>query len=385
MDPAEDVFAGPPQSPPAPRDHSGGEFVPVEDILRIRHVGGYAPFLTFCTTHHAGPPKLAGDLAALVIFLHETIRDLQHDPALSAAATVFTGNTLAGLRPDARWERATDGTITVGTDDEQFDPALLLENLHTATQEEIQSFLEAVEDWVHWDPLPIPTPPPLPGLNGTAAYTRPPLPRWSFSTADGEPIPYGHLWEEHPPPQEAYSRTTHPERFAGLHQVAAALIDHLTTTYHVTAHEGPAGAQDLLDPPDHVLRTVRLTPALAEAAPLTIVLTPEPAVIVHAGVLCELTFPDCPCDACDTALEDQADELEHLVLAVAAGTFQERYPVGHQRTYDYTWAAPDGSSSSGYSGTPPTDSPTRLHHAEDRLAGLPHGWQPWPPSPPGRT
>ena len=151
MDPAEDVFAGPAQAPPAPLEHPAGLFVPVEDIPHIRHVAGYAPFLAFCTTHPARPQELAGDLAALVSFLHKNIRELQHQPVLAAAATVFVGNTLVSLRPDAQWERGSDGTLTVGTDDNQFDPALLLENLHLASADEIQSFLEAVEDWVRWE------------------------------------------------------------------------------------------------------------------------------------------------------------------------------------------------------------------------------------------
>lgn len=107
--------------------------------------------------------------------------------------------------------------------------------------------------------------------------------------------------------------------------------------------------------------------------------TAEPAVIVHAGAWCELAFPDCACDACDETAEGQAGELEPIVLAVAAGTFRERYPLGKQAAYEYAWASPDGSSETASTTDPPTDSPTQRQDTEHRLAALTHGWQPWPP------
>ena len=108
-------------------------------------------------------------------------------------------------------------------------------------------------------------------------------------------------------------------------------------------------------------------------------LTGDPAVLVHAGALCELTFPDCACDACDETAQSEAEGLEQFVLAVTAGTFRERYPLGRQAAYEYAWAAPDGSYETASTTDPPTDSPTHRQNTEHRLTALPRGWQPWPP------
>ena len=112
---------------------------------------------------------------------------------------------------------------------------------------------------------------------------------------------------------------------------------------------------------------------------MTIVTTAEPAVIFHAGAWCELSFPNCACDACDETAQSEAESLEQFVLAVTAGTFRERYPLGPQRAYEYAWTAPDGSYETASTSAPPTDSPTHHQDTQRRLAALPQGWQPWPP------
>ncbi|GGG69633.1 hypothetical protein GCM10011374_37620 [Kocuria dechangensis] len=381
MEAAEDVFDGPAQLPPAPPASGQGWYRAARAAdLGIRHVSGYAPFLTFCTTHQTEPRQLAGDLPALVSFLREHTRQLQRDTGLSAAATVFVGNTLVSLRPDARWETTDEGITTVGTDDFPFVVAPVLDQLRMATPGQAARFVARVQEWAGADPPPVPALPPV----GSGPYLRPPLPVQVFRTPEGQVIPYGNRWGEDGAPEEAYSVVTHPERFTGLHTVAAALIDHLAATYDVTVEEDPSVAQDLTRTPAGMVRATRLTPRHPQAAPLTIVLTDEPGVIVHAGALYDLPLPDCDCDACDQTVEGPAEELEQLVLAVAGGGLRERYPVGDERFYEYAWTGPDGDSAWCSPGEPPTDSLTRLQQAEKRLAGLPHGWRPWPPSV-GRT
>lgn len=378
MDPAENVFDGPVQPLPVPRDQSTSDFVQAENAALTRHVSGYGPFLSFCAAQQVRPQDLAGDLPALVSFLREHFHHLQSDPALAAAATVFTGNALTGLRADAQWQQGTDGSVTVDAEGGRFEISVLVEHLHLATDDQIDAYLDDVEDWAHWEPVPTTAPPPTPV--GAAGYRRPPLPQQVFHTPEGRPIAYGKRWEEDDPPEEAYSRITHPERFAGLHQVADALVDHLTGTYEVQSVQDLSCAQDLLYVPDHPTRATRLTPARPDAAPLTIVCTSEPGVLVHAGLLCELPFPDCSCDACDETAPDQADELEQFVLAVAAGAFRERYPVGRRRAYEYAWASPDGSSEVRSSGEIHPDQLARIpaQDIERRLAGVSDGWRPWP-------
>ena len=375
MEAVEDVFDGPAQPPPSPPPSGERWYRAARAATHgIRHVSGYAPFLTFCTVHQVRPQQLAEDLTALVSFLREHTEDLQRDPALSAAATVFLGNTLVSLRPDARWETTAEGIVTVGTDDWPVVFAAILDQLGVATWGQAARFIRRMQDWADEEALPVPTLPPA----GSAPYIRPPLPAQTFRTTDGQVIPYGHRWGEKDAPEAAYSVITHPERFAGLHLVAQALIEYLAATYDVAVDDDLSATKDLLWIPAGVIRATRLTPRSLDAAPLTIVCTDEPGVIAHAGALYELPLPDCNCDACDQTLEGPADELEQFVLAVAGGGLRERYPVGGDQCYEYAWMGPDGDSTACSPGEPPTDSPTRLQEIEKRLASLPNGWQPWP-------
>ncbi|HXF01618.1 MAG TPA: DUF6226 family protein, partial [Arthrobacter sp.] len=67
------------------------------------------------------------------------------------------------------------------------------------------------------------------------------------------------------------------------------------------------------------------------------------------------------------------------VLAVAAGGFAERYPLGKHRRAEYQLVRVDGSGWEGGGGEPSeayTDD--QLLQAERTLKLLPNGWQPWP-------
>ncbi|GAA4395236.1 hypothetical protein GCM10023147_28190 [Tsukamurella soli] len=132
------------------------------------------------------------------------------------------------------------------------------------------------------------------------------------------------------PPDDSYSRTSNLDRFEHLHTVAGALIDHLADTYAVTVT--PVAADDTAR--RHTTNTMlTVTPESADAAPLLLRFTDFPAVEVTAGITHHVAYPDCGCDACDETWEDAADDLETLVLAVAAGTFNEQihppHPLGH--------------------------------------------------------
>lgn len=192
------------------------------------------------------------------------------------------------------------------------------------------------------------------------------------------PSPHGDRWGAEGHPQDAYEVVTHPERFAGLPPVAAALVEHLMSVHDVDAEADLSCVADRLWRPGDVVAVTRLTPHRPDAAPLTIVLTGFPGVVVHAGVLMDMPFPVCGCDACDETAESEAERLEQFVPAVAAGAFAEHYPVGSRRWYQSAWPAADGSGESSGGSEPATDSPDRLRQAEDRLAALPGGWRPWP-------
>ena len=212
------------------------------------------------------------------------------------------------------------------------------------------------------------------------------------------------------PPDATYSVITHPERFAPLHTVADALLDYLTKQYEAAAIEDPSFAADLMDGQSDVLRAVRIRPQNTSAAPLTLVFTAFPGVVVHAGVLHDFPFPDCGCDACDETVESASDGLEELVMAVAEGRYREAYdeaavenppPPGRWSAWaplpgseaeplpkgsgpapraSYRIVAPDGgfraSGMTLLTGGYPTE---RLSKAKALLERLDDGWQPWPP------
>lgn len=132
--------------------------------------------------------------------------------------------------------------------------------------------------------------------------------------------------------------TTHPERFRPLHEVGDALISHLVASYDVEVAQWSRRARRRSAAAAEVVRTTELRPRARRAAPLTIAHTTFPGVVVHAGVLLDVTYPVCGCDACDDTWQAQASDLEWLVGAVTAGRFREWVArrdgqawVGHSR------------------------------------------------------
>lgn len=155
------------------------------------------------------------------------------------------------------------------------------------------------------------------------AYVRPALEDPVFRDATGAVIAYGDRWGAEGPPEDTYSVTTHPERFRPLHDVADALVAHLTAFYDVEVTSGTAAVGDVMTAPPQVVRATRLRPRDPRATPLTLVHTDAPGIDVHAGLLLDASFPHCGCDACDDTWQSQASELEWLVRAVTAGGFRE--------------------------------------------------------------
>ena len=124
---------------------------------------------------------------------------------------------------------------------------------------------------------------------------------------------------------------------------------------------------------------MRLSPRSPTGAPLTVVLTGFPGVMVEAGVLHSIPFPACGCDACDEDVPTwRATSRTWCWLWPAEA---EQYPVGRRMETDFALVSTDDAGSVTGSrsgrGEPPRVSPERLSAAAVRLAALPHGWQPW--------
>ena len=377
----ENVFAGPAQAAPAPLAQTATISWAADSVAPrgpVRHLQGYAAFADFSAA--AGAVDVAGSLAALLDFLHENATAMRADAALREAATIYLGNVIVSLRADAHWQVIDGAETSVGNDSIQFTITTLIERLGE-TENWAPQMLELVQEWTNEviaEPLPYPEIPTE--AQGAARYERPTLTDNTYVAADGTVITYGERWKDngHTPPENSYSVTSNPERFADLHVVADALIDFLTRAYDITVTDELRCANDLSVSGADVVRAVRLTPLDDTAAPLTFAFTSFPGVVMHAGMLHDFIYPSCGCDACDETAITQVEELEQLVLGVAAGCYRERYPAGSHRQAQYALTNPSGSGSSSGDGGVESIDPGRLAAAAQRLQGLPNGWQPWP-------
>ena len=150
--------------------------------------------------------------------------------------------------------------------------------------------------------------PPLP--------ERPPLPDLDAVGDDGVAFTYGRRWDDGPA-DDAYSHVSHPERFAGLHDVGRALVAHVVDTYEVEATP-----VDRLGPPDgdgqRLVEGWRLSPGPRRGS-LTIGLSDFPGVLTATGSAVTEGFPACGCDACDESAEATAERLEDAVARAVRG------------------------------------------------------------------
>ena len=382
MGTTEDLFEGQPTGLPVPMSRGSALYRKASGpAVRVMHVGGYAPFVEFCAGLGVRAEELASDPEGLIWFLRKSGSRIENDNTLRAAAAVFAGNTIAALRPDAEWTAYEGSPPTVGNRQAGFEVDRLLEGLRIADDDAVRGLVSMLLDWAQAEPdePPAEPPRPVPPTAGQPRYVRPDLPTATYYSPQGEPIPYGRHWVADGPDPDSYSVDSHPERFAGLHDVARALIGHLTAVYDVDVQDDPVLAGELLMQGPGALQAVKITPRDPGAAALTIVLTVYPGVMVHAGVLHDFAFPVCGCDACDETVETTAERLELLVLSVAAGGYSERYPVGRKRWSEYALTAFDGSGSESGQGEPAPASAERLHDAEIRLREAAGGWSPWPP------
>jgi hypothetical protein len=344
-----------------------GEGRPLEPV---RHAVGYEQFVAFATATGTDPALLAGSLAELSAFVR-THREALADPALAEAAAVFLGNVLAVVHPRAAWRMTNEpevGTDAVSMpvraafasmrDDPAFGPRMAAD-LPTrwaeadARNDDIEAAMVAVRAATIGASL-AEVPEFVPPLVATGP----------FLDARGAAIPYGERWD-HPagPPDDAYSRVTHPERFAPLIDATEALIAHLERHYDVET-----------DWTDEEERTATLRPRLG--APIRIRFTDFPAVRLQVGLLLRETLPDCGCDACDEVAATAIESLVSTVLGVVAGGFAERVPGADGAGATSLRLADGRGTSSGGSELPEAADRLVTPEAVIALGGGP--WPAWP-------
>ena len=187
------------------------------------------------------------------------------DPALKSAAAIIAGNAVAGLRPDSRWAIYEAGSPTVGNRRKQFDIDRLLDTLvWRGRSSSAGTYWRAGNvgpGIARESPLPMHLVPGSPAAR-QSRYMRPLLPAVTYYSDDGNSAPYGQQWREGVPAPDSYGVDSHPERFAGLHSAALALLEHLAGDYDVEVHGDPVHARDLLLDALDVLQAVKVTPGL---------------------------------------------------------------------------------------------------------------------------
>lgn len=243
MGTAEDLFDGEPTELPAPMSRGSALYrLDPGPAVRVRHVGGYAPFVEFCAGLGVRAEELAADPERLIWFLRTHGSRIADDGTLSAAAAVFAGNTIARLRPDAEWTAYEGAPPTAGNREKWFQVDRLLEGLRRADDEAVRGLVSTMLDWAREevDESPPLQPVPVAPAARQPRYVRPGLPAETYYSAGGEPIPYGRHWGADGPDPDSYSVDSRPERFAGLYAVARALIDHLSAAYDVDVQAGQA-------------------------------------------------------------------------------------------------------------------------------------------------
>jgi len=176
-----------------------------------------------------------------------------------------------------------------------------------------------------------------------------------------------------PPPPEAYSRVTNPERFRPLHNAALSLLDTVTDGYDVERRERTEEDVSLRYP--NARPTILLTPSIPTAAPLAVAFTSFPGLLVRAGRWARIAIPPCGCDACDETAESAIEELAWLVECVTHGHFRESIdlPLDGDAWHQSQWGPPQGRRSGG-------GSRISRDKAVAMLGSGPatHEWHPWP-------
>jgi hypothetical protein len=337
-----------------------------EPLPPVRFVEGFERFEAFAREAGIDPATLAADLVALWEFV-AAHADLLESPETTDAAARFLGNAIAVAHPAATWRMTSEPEI--GTSTMSIPVVGLLRTIveHPERREPFREMLASwpqadrddqeltalAHDQVDVDLVVAPVP-----------FTRPALAIPEFIDDDGRVIDYGSRWAGGPPPDDAYSRVSHPERFAPVLSVVDALVDHLERWYLVSVDRraDEAGA-----------RVVHLRPTTGAA--ITITATAE-SVSIEAGALFRDMVPGCTCDACDETAETVADQLEETLLTIAAGGLREVFPVGQRRWLHTRLRTADGGGRSSGGEPAPSIPLERLEEATELIQGLPDGW--WP-------
>lgn len=229
MGDVEDLFEGPASGLPALLSNKAvlnrgtAQYqLAVEEEAPVKHLAGYAAFVVFCELRGVPAGRLATDFTALLAFLRANIGDISANFGMSEAATIFVGNVIAAMRPEAHWRVMPDGSREVGARGMMITVDRLMDGLGEADDGMVAGLLKHLSEWAADEPdgPVLPELRPVPTGQAPVPFVRPELTPRDYRDADGQAIDYGNRWGTGSPPENSYSVETHGERFEGLHEVA---------------------------------------------------------------------------------------------------------------------------------------------------------------------
>ena len=118
--------------------------------------------------------------------------------------------------------------------------------------------------------------------------------------------------EHQDPPEEAYGRVTDAERFRPLHSATLQLMGRLEADFDIERVEGYGLDEELESRVGLARASVRLSPADPESAPITVVFSDLPGLVVRLGRWNTEYFPDCGCDACGGSAEEEIEQADRV-------------------------------------------------------------------------
>jgi hypothetical protein len=172
---------------------------------------------------------------------------------------------------------------------------------------------------------------------------------------------------------EVHPRVTRAGRFAVLHDTAEELVDRLDETYVVERRE----TKESLSPDGPLMRTAWVIPRTPAAAPLAVMFTDFPSVVLRLGRWYRQSLPACGCDTCDEDPEVLAANLRLQITALVEGGLWERVRRGLTGSWSQTrLIGPDFRAAQQ---APLEPAAARAARREGFAAAV--QWAPWPRRP----
>jgi Family of unknown function (DUF6226) len=163
---------------------------------------------------------------------------------------------------------------------------------------------------------------------------------------------------------------TRAGRFAVLHDTAEELLEKLDETYVVERRE----TKESLTAEGPLMRTAWVVPHTPAAAPLAVMFTDFPSIVLRLGRWYRRSLPACGCDACDESPGVLVADLRVQITALVEGGLWERVRRGLTSSWSETLlVGPDFRASQQ---APLETSAARAARREGFAAAV--QWAPWP-------